>query len=146
MKRIILSLSIVLTCATAVFASDVPGDNEAAKKVFDRVFRGAEHVSWTTQDDYTRATFVIGGHRTEAWFSAEGELLGTARDIFFTQLPLVVMRSVDKRFEGASIFETREISNLEGTRYRLTLEHKGKKYKLAVYPDGNFDEVEKIKK
>jgi hypothetical protein len=73
-------------------------------------------------------------------------LLGTIRDIFYNQLPVVVMRSLDKEFPGADIIDLREAAGQKGTRYNLTIEKGGKKFKVSVAADGDIVELKRLKK
>ncbi len=145
MKRIILSMAVMLTLgATAAFAGSE--GNKKAQQVFQEEFKGAEQVKWTEVNEFSKANFVLAGHRTEAWFGADGELIGTIRDIFYNQLPVVVMRSLDKEFLNADIIDLREATGQKGTRYNLTIEKEGKKFKVSVAADGDIVELKKLKK
>lgn len=145
MKRIILSLAVLLTLGTTVVFAGSEG-NKKAQQVFQEEFKGAEQVKWTEVGDYSKANFLLAGHRTEAWFSPEGELVGTIRDIFYNQLPVVVMRTLDKEFLNADIIDLREATGQKGTRYNLTVEKEGKKFKVSVAADGDIVELKKLKK
>lgn len=147
MKKIILSLTAMLTIgASAVFAGGDPETNPKAIAVFKKEFVNAESVKWSQEEGYNKVTFLLGGNRAIAFFSNEGELLGSARDLVYNQLPLSVMSSMDKRFTGAAIFDIREVTNANGTHYKFTLEQKGKKYNVSVFSDGYIEDVLKIRK
>jgi hypothetical protein len=147
MKRVILSLSFLLTIgATIAFAGENPGTDPQVIKSFKKEFNGAEDVKWSDDGGFAKASFILANHRTLAWFSKEGELVGSIRDLFYNQLPLVVIKSLDKRFPEAVMIDIREVVTSEGTRYKFTLEQKGRKYKVSVYADGNVEQVEKVKK
>lgn len=145
MKRIILSMAVMLTLGvTAAFAGSE--GNKKAQQVFQEEFKGAEQVKWTEVNEFSKVNFVLAGHRTEAWFSADGELVGTVRDIFYNQLPFVVLRSLDKKFPDATVIDLRETTGQKGTRYNLTMENAGKKYKVSVAADGDIVELKRVKK
>lgn len=147
MKKIIVSLSLLLTAGlTMVFANGAPAPNEQVLASFKKEFSAAQEVSWKKQDNYDKATFLLGASWVVAYFSPVGQLEGCARDIFFDQLPLAVMSAIDKRFIAAEIINVREITNVDGTHYRLTLEAKSKKYKVKVDSSGNINEVDKLAK
>src|SRR5882724_5627166 len=142
MKRILVSLSLMLTVGLATaFANDETNVTEKVKEVFKKEFAGAEFVKWSDIGEYQMATFVFGGHRTEAYFNTDGELEGSVRDLLFDQLPLVVMRSLDDRFAGALIMDIREVTNTDGTSYRVSLETSQRKYHVKVEAGGNFSEI-----
>ena len=147
MKKIILSLSVLATAGlSAVYASNDPDPDQEVLELFKKEFSSAQHVSWSRQGDYDKATFVLAGRRAIAYFNPDGELEGSARDLFYDQLPLVVMSAVDKRFADAEVIEVREINNAEGTHYRIRLTAKNKKYNVKVNSSGSISEVEKLVK
>jgi len=147
MKKIILSLAVLLTVGAATaFANNSPGTNEKAVATFKKEFSSAEFVEWSVEDEYSKVSFILGGSRTVALFNNEGELLGTVRDLLYNQLPLAVMSTMDKRFKGSPIYDIREVTNSDGTRYKFTLEEKGKKYSISVFSDGTISDIRKIRK
>ncbi len=146
MKNLIVSLTaLVITAATPVLvhASDY---DPRAEKTFAREFAGAQNVKWTKLDDgYLRVTFVLNGIGAETFFNSDGELLGTVRNLFYNQLPLVVMQTVDSKFAGSSVIEVKEITNDDGTSYKVMLEQKNKKYSLRLNSLGQITEAERVK-
>jgi hypothetical protein len=147
MKRIFVSLSLVLTAGLAtVFANDETNASEKLKEAFRKEFARAEIVKWSDVGEYHVATFVFGGRSAEAYFNTDCELLGSIRELLSYELPLVVIRSLDNRFAGADIIQTREITNTEGTFYRVLLETQQRKYLIKVSANGYFSEIVKKKK
>jgi hypothetical protein len=146
MKNLILALSVALVAGiTPSLANETPGDPRT-EAVFTQQFSGAENVKWTKlEDGFEKVAFTLAGTRVEAYFTKEGELAGTVRNLFFSQLPLTVMQAVNSRFAGADVVEAREINNTEGTSYRIVLEQKDKKYSLKLNSHGEILEVSKTK-
>jgi len=58
----------------------------------------------------------------------------------------VVARSLNNRFPGADLIEIREITNTEGTSYRVLFETQQKKYLAKISASGYFSEIVKEKK
>ena len=146
MKRIFVSLSFMLVVgSTTVFAGDKPNVNGKIEESFKKEFAGVEVVKWDEVENYKRATFLFHDHPVIAFFDEDGELLGSARNVFYDQLPLTVIKSFDKRFAGAKFLEMYEISNTEGTSYGITLEKENKRYHVKVNTNGNFLSAVKIK-
>jgi hypothetical protein len=147
MKKLIATLSLVLTIGiTPLLANETSGDPRM-EATFLKQFSGAENVKWTKlEEGFEKVAFTLGGTRVEAYFNNEGELAGTVRNLLFNQLPLTVMQSVNSRFAGATVLETREINNADGTAYRIVLEQKEKKYNLKLNSHGEVLEVSKVKK
>lgn len=147
MKKIFILLPLMLAATIMGFAADpVPGSEPAAVQSFSRQFAGAENVSWSKEEDgLQRVTFVWAGHRAQAYFSAAGEFLGAMRGLFYQQLPLSVIRAVDKRYNSPVVLEAREVSNQEGTTYTLLLEYRSKRLRVKLNGDGGFESAERIK-
>ena len=146
MKKLILSLSLALTVTAASLSAAEPNpSNEAANATFKKEFPGAELISWSNTGTFLKAIFIYAGYRSEAYFNEDGELQGSARNIFYSQLPLAVTKSVEKRFENPDVLEVCEITLGNGTSYVLRLESAGRKYKLQVDAGGTVINKERIK-
>ena len=146
MKRIFASLSfILLVGSTAVFAGDKTDVNAKIKESFKKEFAGVESVNWDEVGNYQRAAFLFHDRPVVAFFDEDGELLGSARNVLFNQLPLTVIKSFDKRFAGAEFREMYEISNGEGISYGITFETENRRYHVKVNTDGNFLSAIKVK-
>ncbi|HUR65038.1 MAG TPA: hypothetical protein VMZ03_01705 [Chitinophagaceae bacterium] len=146
MKRLLLSLSCILTVIAATAAVDPDPVSEEVKTSFKKEFPGAQVLSWSDLGELVKATFLYSGYRSEAYFSAEGELQGSVRNIFYNQVPLAVSKEVDRKFTDADVMEVSEITNANGTSYIIRLESEKKKYKVQVDASGNTIKSEKIKK
>jgi hypothetical protein len=147
MKNLFVTLSLVLTTGIApLLANETHGDPRI-EAIFLKQFSGAENVKWTKlEEGFEKVAFTLGDTRVEAYFTGEGELAGTVRNLFFSQLPLTVMQAVNNRFDGAIVLEVREITNVEGTSYRVVLEQKEKKYSVKMNSHGETLEVSKMKR
>jgi hypothetical protein len=146
MKRIFLSLSLVAAIGLSpAFANVEPDVNAKIKSSFEKEFSAAKFVSWTEDGEFLKATFLLGEHRAIAYFSEDGRLEGCARDLFYDQLPMLVMNSLDRKYAGAIVLDVTEIVNSEGASYKVNLEYKEKKYRVKTDAGGNIIESEKLK-
>jgi hypothetical protein len=146
MKKIILSLSLMLAVGVSVaFANAEPVVNEKVKASFQKEFAAARLVTWTEAGDLLKASFVLGEHRAVAYFTEDGSLEGCARDLFYDQLPILVMKTLDNRYPNAAVIDVTEIVNADGASYRLTLEFNDKKYRIKADTNGNIIESQKLK-
>jgi hypothetical protein len=139
MKKIIIAISFaVLAGATPALAAEGP------KEVFSQKFTGAENVKWTRlSGEYEKVSFTLGGTRAEAYFTSEGELLGSVRNLIYNQLPLAVMQTLSNQYRGAVVTEITEVNNADGTGYRIVFELKNKKYVVKMDNMGNLTELRK---
>ena len=109
MKKIFVSLLLLMTVASSISFANINNlPDPGVEEVFKQEFVGAENVSWSQQENYQKATFVLAGHLMIAYFNEDNELAGCIRDIFYDQLPLVVMKAIDKKFPKAEFQEVRE--------------------------------------
>ena len=147
MKKIFVSVPLLLTViASSAFTNKDTRPGPGVEEVFKQEFVNAENVSWSQQDNYQKATFVLAGHRVIAYFNEDNELAGCIRDIFYDQLPIAVMKAVDKKFPDADMQEVREITNSDGTSYLLRADFNNKKYKVRVSSAGDITDIEKLAK
>ena len=89
MKKIFVSFSLLLTAGlSSAFANSDPDPDQKVLDAFKTEFASAENVTWNKQDEYDKATFILAGRRTVAYFNPEGQLEGCAREISFDQFRL----------------------------------------------------------
>ena len=80
-----------------------------------------------------------------AWYNSDAELVTTARNILFNQLPISVIRALEKEYSGADFFGITEVSRNNETWYQIRADEKNKKYLLKASPSGNIIVLKKIK-
>jgi hypothetical protein len=143
MKNLVVALVVTIA---AGFAPAQAGENPKAEKEFAKKFAGAENVHWTKLGEgYSKVSFTLNGIRAESYFDESAELLGTMRNIFYNQLPFLVIQSLSSRFVNAVVIEVTEISNAEGTSYRVVLEKGERKYNVKLDSQGSVTEQQKIR-
>jgi hypothetical protein len=147
MKKFFLLLPVLLVVtALTTFARSTTNNDPRAEQTFKRLFDGATNVKWSKEEGgYLSVSFNWADRRTIAYFNSDGQLEGCIRGLYFSQLPLTVMRSFDGQFKNSIILEIREISNDEGVNYSILLEQKDKKYKIRLNSAGDLLEKERIK-
>ena len=148
MKKLATVLTaIVMLFATSAFATD--GDNVTAKvaAAFKTDFSQVNNVSWEKTSDFYFATFQFNNITVDAAYNEDGELVGTARKIAFTQLPLNVTLQLSKKFGEYKVAAEASELNYEGqTSYYLTVENDKQVVKLKCYSNGEIDVESKTKK
>ena len=147
MKKIIITLSMLMTVAvTSVFAKEGTDINQKVLTAFEKDFNSAKNVKWIRDGEYLKASFTIADMLTDAYYTEAGELVGSARNLLFEQLPLSVIHEYNKRFDESSVMDVLEITNEEGTSYRLWIEQGNKKFKIRANGSGDITVLEKSKK
>jgi len=144
MKKIIIMLAITIS-SLAVFA----GEETVNKKVlnaFGREFTGAKDVKWTTNETFSKASFVFNGQYVYAFYKLDGELLAMTRNISSLDLPIKLQSGLKKGYAGYWISDLVEISNNEGTHYYITMENADSKIVLKSTGDGSWKSHKKSAK
>jgi hypothetical protein len=146
MKKFIIGLAAVLTLVSTTAFAGKKGKINPALAVFQKEFKGASDVRWQEGKDAIRAAFILNDFRVEAYFSYTGELLGTARNVLFNQLPLAVVKEINNRFGIAGVYEITEYNTGTDTFYYMTVELPSKELKIKATSGGDISVIKRIKK
>jgi hypothetical protein len=146
MKKTFVTLFALLTIGITVSLAD-PGTNVDPKilSAFQKEFSFAKNVKWEEEGNLARVIFSLNDQGITAWYNSDAELVTTARNILYNQLPISVMRSLDKEYGGADIFGIVEVSRNSETYYQIRADRQGKKLLLKANPSGNIIVLKKIK-
>ena len=146
MKKILISLSMIVIIGSAnAHANHSTTANWRMKETFKQEFAGAASVQWMAEEEYNVARFELMGHTVMAYFDNDGELIGSMKDMLFSQLPIAVIRSINKHFDEPVSFVVHEISNPEGTFYWLKFDAQNKHYHVKMDANGFLLVTEPVK-
>jgi len=146
MKKFIIAFAVASTLiTTTAFAGSKYWDNPA-QTTFQKEFKGAEDVKWSEGREVISASFTLSNSRIVAYFNYSGELLGTARNVLFNQLPLAVIREINNRFGSAPVYDIIEYTCGTETFYNMGIDTSTKHLKLKVTSDGSISVEQKTKK
>jgi len=128
MKKIFLTLAIsasLLGSTTMYAATKTPNQAPTliVKQAFTKEFAQIKDVEWTTisGESVFQATFSFNNESIKAFFTEEGEFLGTTRQIVKSQLPIGVLTEMDKQYANARVATIFEYSKKDGLAYYITL-------------------------
>jgi len=146
MKRSIIVFSAILIVITATaFVGAKPGGNPA-EATFQKEFSGATNVKWTEGKDVISVSFVLSDSRIIAYFTNEGDLLGTERNVLLNQLPLAVVREINNRYGNAPIADIIEYTSGVNTFYGMYVDTPTKHLKLKISSEGEVTVEKRTKK
>jgi hypothetical protein len=138
MKNLYMGLGLIaLFIITASFErhkDKLP--NYAVLKTFQLEFKNAKDINWTEEQEVVTASFVLGHSRVLAFFCPDGMLMGTARSILMTDLPLPAFKEINSRFENSSFYDITEFTIDQDLYYVLIVETQTKKMEVKVLPSG----------
>jgi len=151
MKKFVIAFAALLTLiSTTAFAGgggkkSKGGDNPAAA-TFQKTFQGASDVKWAEDKETINASFILSNSHVIAYFNYDGELLGTARNVLFDQLPLAVIREVNDRYGSAPVYDITEYTCAGETFYHMVVETPTKQVKVKVSALGEISVLGKTKR
>lgn len=146
MKKTFVAVCSFLTIGVfASGANEIPGIDPKIVSAFEKEFSYAQSIKWETKGELTQVIFSINDQMIMAWYNAEAELVTTARNILYNQLPISVIRSLAIEFNDAGIYGIVEYSGAYETFYQLHAETKNKKLLVRADPSGNLRILKKIK-
>jgi len=123
---IILFLGLFLSIA---YTGTINGQTvpKAVKAKFHQLYPKAEKVKWDKEDTKYEANFKLNNVEMSTLFNNKGNLLETETSIAKKDLPVLVMKSINKNFPGYPIVEVDKIVRKRNVIYEVDFK-KGEKY------------------
>ena len=147
MKKIFLSLAAVALMGISAFAN---GNDEIVNQktlaAFKSDFTNASHATWEQKQGFTKATFSLNGQVLCAYYDYNGELQAVVRNICSDQLPIALLTTLKKDYDGFWITDLFEISVDNQTTYYVTIENSDKKIVLKSESAAYWNVFSKAKK
>lgn len=145
MKKIFVALFAFLTMGATSFANEKNNIDPTILSAFQKEFSFAKDIKWEMKGEFAQVNFSLNDHGFVAWYNANAELVSTARNLLYMQLPLSVIRSLEKTYNDASFSGIIEVTRNDETFYQLQAEKKNKKFLLKASPGGNIIVIKRIK-
>ena len=138
-------LAFLIISISAVMANERPEVDPKILSAFQKEFSFAKDVKWEMKGGFAQVNFSLNDHGFVAWYNANAELVSTARNLLYMQLPLSVIRSLEKNYSDAGFSGIIEVTRNNETFYQLQAEKKNKKFLLKASPSGNITVLKKIR-
>lgn len=141
MKTLSVAL-LLLLCAVAVCAQDIPASVETA---FHQRFAKAENTVWDEleEGEFT-ATFVLGNVEMSARFNAAGEWMSSTVYLEESDVPSAVQKAVAKQFPAYDMYDVVRVEDNKTKFYEMTLESEEDALVVQVSEDGKILKKEAI--
>jgi len=138
-------LAFLIISISAVMASERPDVDPKILSAFQKEFSFAKNAKWEVKGNLTQVNFLLNDQGVSAWYNSAAELVTTARNILYSQLPISVIRTLDKEYSGADFLGITEVNRNNETYYQIRADEKHKKFLLKASPSGNIIVLKKIK-
>ena len=147
MKKMITLAAIFISATLTAFRAEA-GDNVNSRVLeqFKKEFSEATDIKWSVTNEIVKANFNYHNARTEAYFTTDGQLIGTARSILFSQLPIAVAKEVEKKYAATTVYEIVEYYVNGETQYSMIVDLGKNKLKIKSTAGGNTWVEKKLRK
>lgn len=145
MKKLFIAALIIAASATSSFAKDAANVSIKTKATFEKQFAGAQNVTWTVTENYTKASFIIAEESAEAFFTPEGQMIGISRKVDFKALPLKAIQQIRNDYPEYTVSESIEFEQESDKNYYVSLVKGNKKQILQVSTFGEVSVYNPVK-
>ncbi len=145
MKKLFFAALFAIAIASSAFAG--PSNvNVHVLNNFKTSFRNASDISWSSKDDFAKATFTLDNVKMEAFFNTSGELIGTSKNISMDALPVHAKRTFAKRFNGYTVKEAIRFEGADETAYYISADNDTESVIVKVSENEQVSTFKKSKK
>ena len=137
---------LLVTVSTGSVLANEETVSQQVLNAFKKEFVDAKDVAWQTTKDFAKATFSLNDQVMFAFYSQEGQLLAITRNISSEKLPISLLTSLKKNYNGYWITDLFEmVADGNGTYY-ITLENADVELVLKSDEFGGWEVYKKSKK
>src|SRR6476469_9860404 len=109
MKKLFLTAALAVAVVASSFAADVNVDKRI-QSAFHKEFASAFNPRWESiGQGLMHVTFSQNGEVMDAYYNEDGQLVSFARYIEADQVPFVVSKAINEKFNGSRITDIREL-------------------------------------
>jgi len=145
MKKIIFVITTMLTSA-ALFATTPPEVSQKVLKAFAETFKEPKDVVWHEYENFYEVGFKQGEIKTLVRYDADGNITGTTRYYFESELPPIIVSRLKQKYPDRSVYGVTEIYTESDLSYYVTMEDEKNWYTVKSNALGNLEQTEKFKK
>lgn len=145
MKKLFFTALLAISASVSAFATDTNNANSAAVSNFENTFTKASEITWTTNKDYSKATFVLNSVRMEALYTLQGDFIGTTKGITLDELPVSAKRDFAKKYAGYTVTEAIRFEGIEEGAYFVSAKNEKETVVLKVSDGGLVSVVKSTK-
>src|SRR4051812_47676550 len=147
MKKVFIAAITIIALATSSFASD--GNKKASYWVLDQfrlTYINAKDVKWNVTDDFAKASFLLDGVRTEAYYNQQdGSFIGQSKAVSTHDVPADAMKLINAKYYNYTIKEIIEFSNTTDVDFYISLENETEKLILKISRMGDVSIYKSIR-
>jgi len=131
---------IFFIAAAALFTATIAKADPSEKLLnsFKSTFPAAKNVKWNDSESGYMVSFVQTGTLTKIKYDKEGNFVNSLRYYQEKDLPVKILMTLRKKYNGKNVFGVTEFTNAEGIIYQVTLNDDKKWYIVNASTDGDL--------
>lgn len=123
MNKLFIAAVLTVTFATTAFISDDKKINAIIMQNFNADFSNADNVKWTVKPNYVKASFIVNGEKTEAFYDHNGDAIGCSKKITLESLPVDAKRTFARKYSDYTVKEAIIFDGVDETAYFISAEN-----------------------
>jgi hypothetical protein len=139
MKKVIAYLAACILIVSSVAAA-APGSKLMQK--FNETFPNAKDVKWKDDEAGYFASFTQNGNYNKVFYDKNGEFVYSLKYSNGDGLPVNILMTLNKKYEGSKIIGVTEVTTSNNTIYNVKLSKEEKLYCLNLLTDGTITKEE----
>lgn len=137
----ILKILLLLTIVSLVYActeknDEITGVPEKIESAFSTKYENAKEIKWENEDGIWEAEFKLDGVDYEAMYDQNGEWAETGHEVEQTEIPDIIMNSINTDYGDRTILEVEKYDSREGEYFKVMLQKGGSVEEARFYPKG----------
>jgi hypothetical protein len=94
MKKLFILALIAIATGTSAFA----GPSTKVFNHFTTSFSKAKNVNWESSDKFDKVSFMLNNEKIDAYYGADGELIGSIKTFSFDKLPKSALETITTKY------------------------------------------------
>jgi hypothetical protein len=157
MKKLFITAAIATMFSASVFADGTKKANTvnvsySVLNQFNSDFANATNVTWTVNNNFQKAEFILEGVKTTAFYNLQGEFVALTENIDAKAVPAKAQKEIDQYYKGYTVNGVIVIQNntavnpdADETAYFADLRNGDKEVLVKITPEAHIEFYKEIK-
>ena len=144
MKKLIILTVIAFTFVTGSFAANNARTISKAAAHLEANYTAATNVTWTSTENYQKASITLGQEKIEVFYDIYGELIGSTKTMAYDKLPKAALETLTTEYTFPDYQLTDCIAFTDAdnsTNYYLSFDLYGESVVLSVSSNGRVSQM-----
>jgi len=136
MKKLMIGLVLgAFIITNTAFANNSNNVNDKVQTSFKQEFATAQNVVFSKTNNYIKAAFTLNNQVMEAYYTADGEMIGVSKNLLSTELPIGLQVDLKRDYADYWISDLFEFATNSNSSYFITVENADQK--ITLQSSGN---------